>query len=457
VHPNNRGSFLITTFEAGGTVAPALTVGRKLAAAGHKVRVMSDMCNRREAEQAGLIFRPWTAAPSRAGRGREHDLFEDWVGEPIEGFQTMLDVQLVGRAADYASDVTQELRREPADLVISADMLFGVQMACEAIAQRFVLFAANICLFPILPGVPPLGPGLAPAQTPENAAFEAEIAAGFEALLDARLPVLNAARAGLCLPPLTRFLDQPLAAEKILLGTAPSFDFPCTSLPEKVSYVGPQLADGGWAEPWRNPVEGETKPLALVAFSTTFQNHAGVVQRVVDAISRLPMNAVVTLGSGIQRSDVSGAENVAIMDSAPHTQILAEADLAITHGGHGTLLKAVAEGLPVLIIPHGRDQADNAVRVTERGAGLSLPPSASTEEIEHALARLLRDEDINECAKRLGAAVSRDMETLSVVSAIEALAFAKVRAATDGEGETAISMAELQSQFISPCTDGHCS
>jgi UDP-N-acetylglucosamine:LPS N-acetylglucosamine transferase len=45
-------SFLLTTWEGGGSVAPALTVARKLVARGHQVRVMSDECNRRDAEAA---------------------------------------------------------------------------------------------------------------------------------------------------------------------------------------------------------------------------------------------------------------------------------------------------------------------------------------------------------------------------------------------------------------------
>ncbi len=41
--------FLFTTWEGGGSVTPALTVVRKLVARGHRVRVMSDRCNRPEA------------------------------------------------------------------------------------------------------------------------------------------------------------------------------------------------------------------------------------------------------------------------------------------------------------------------------------------------------------------------------------------------------------------------
>ena len=67
---SNTGSYLLATFEGGGSVAPFITVARKLMAEGHAVRIMSDAANRREVEAIGAEFVPWSAAPSRAARGR---------------------------------------------------------------------------------------------------------------------------------------------------------------------------------------------------------------------------------------------------------------------------------------------------------------------------------------------------------------------------------------------------
>jgi len=89
------------------------------------------------------------------------------------------------------------------------------------------------------------------------------------------------------------------------------------------------------------------------------------------------------------------------------------------------------EGLPLLsicyrkamlVIPHGRDQADNAVRVTERGAGLSLAPGAPVEAIRTACTRLLDDPSFRDAAKRLGDLVAAEAENLTVVQELEAAA-----------------------------------
>ena len=418
----SQKSFLFTTFEAGGVVAPMLTIATRLVRRGHRVRVMSDDCNRAECEVAGVEFIPWTRAPSRPGREREFDTFEDWKGSPPEGFMAFMQAVLVGPALAHAEDTIEELRREPADLVVCNEMLFGPQVGCEAIGQKFALVGVNVPVFPI-PGVPPFGPGFAPAKTPEEAAMHAEVGKMVLGLFDQALPTLNAARAALGLAPLEHLVDQHKRAEHLLQATSRAFDFAPETPPPGMTYIGPQLGDPGWAQPWVSPFAADdARPLALVSFSTTFQNHVADLQRVIDAMAGLPVKALVTLGGPVLASEFAAPANVALVDSAPHQAVMAEARLVITHGGHGTTIKALANGLPQLILPHGRDQADNAIRVTERGAGLSLPADAEVEAIRAAIARLLTEPAFTEAAQALGAKVAREAEESPVAEILEGLA-----------------------------------
>lgn len=103
-----------------------------------------------------------------------------------------------------------------------------------------------------------------------------------------------------------------------------------------------------------------------------------------------------------------------------------EAALVVRHGGHGTVMRALIHRRPLLVIPHGRDQNDNAIRVTERAAGLSLPPDAAEADIRSALQRLLEEPAFVAGAERLGAAVAREAASSPVIEELEAL----VRAAT---------------------------
>lgn len=418
-----KRSFLLATAELGGLVSPMLTVAAKLRARGHNVRVMSDACNRAEAEAAGVRFLPWTRAPNKSSRAREHELLKDWqAATPAEGIGMLFGDILVGGAAGYAADLKAELRREPADLVVSCEFLFGVQAACEANGQKFVMFSANIPLLP-LQGIPPLGPGLTPARTDEERALHAEIAEGAHAMFDQFLPRFNGVRAELGLAPLARLADQHKAAQAFLLGTSRAFDFAPEHLPEGIAYVGPQLDEPAWAKPWAQP--GNWTPgrkRALAAFSTTFQNHAGVLQRVIDAMAAVPLDGVVTLGGSIYAHELNAPAGVALLESAPHGLAMAATDIVITHGGHGTVMKALCACKPMLILPHGRDQNDNAVRVTERGAGLSLPADTGTDLIGSALSRLVQEPHFAAAARRLGAEIAAEAVHSPIVGILETAA-----------------------------------
>lgn len=421
--------FLIATWEGGGSVGPKLTVARKLIAAGHDVRVMSDACNRLEAEAVGARFVAWSRAPSRSERTRESELVRDWAQpSPADGFKQAIDTMFAGPALAYAEDLMEELARERADLVIASDLLFGAMLGCEAADQDFAVMPCNWLFYP-LPGAPRNFPGHRPDIGEAGRAALAEKAKGMRALFDHGLPALNRARTALGLAPLASLVDQLKPARKVLIGISRHFDFATEPDPEGFAYIGPQLDEMPWAEKWQSPFpEGDSRPLVLVSFSTTFQNQATGIQKVIDALEPLPLRAVVTLGPMIEPEDLYPAPNVRLLRSAPHNQVLREASLVVTHGGHGTLARTMAAGLPVLVLPYGRDQDGNGERIVEHGAGLMLSPTASVGDIGEALMRLLVEPGFGEAAARLGEAVRKDIRESRVVEELEGLCCSLVRA-----------------------------
>ena len=415
-------NFLLATWEGGGSVTPVLTVARKLADRGHRVRVMSDRVNRPEAEASGAAFIPWTRAPSRPDRSRDSDIMRDWeAANPQDGFVRVLHRIMAGPALAYAQDVIEELRREPADLVVSNEMLFGVPLGCEALGQKLALLTCNVSLFPMA-GVPPLGPGLPPAQTDEEHALHAQITEASRQMLDGGLPAVNAARTALGLAPLATLTDQHLVAERLLLGTARAFDFAPAELPAHIAYVGPQLGDPAWAAPWQSPWDAsDPRPLVLVSFSTTFQGHVDVLQRVVDGAADLPLRLLVTLGDTIAPDELKPAANCRLLPNAPHNAVMPEAALVVTHGGHGTVTRALVHGKPLVVVPHGRDQADNAVRVTTRGAGIMVPADSDAEAFRVAIAEILAEPAYRASAEILCAKVAEEADNSPVVKELETL------------------------------------
>ncbi|MGQ0588157.1 MAG: glycosyltransferase, partial [Sphingosinicella sp.] len=111
-----------------------------------------------------------------------------------------------------------------------------------------------------------------------------------------------------------------------------------------------------------------------------------------------------------------------LVRSAPHNQLMKEAALVITHGGHGTVTRALAHGKPMLVVPHGRDQNDNATRVTARGAGLMLPAEATIEEFRAAIETLLGDPGYAAAAAELGGRVADEIARSPVAEELERIA-----------------------------------
>lgn len=413
-------SFLFTTWEGGGNLPPVLSVARSLRAAGHEVRIMSDEVNRAEALATGARFVPWTEAPSRRDKSASSEFIRDWAAPtPQEGLVCVIDRVMCGPALAYARDVLAELARERADAIVNCELLAGPMVAAEVADIPFALLCPNVSLLP-LPDVPPMGPGLLPARSAEERALHAEIAAANEALFDRGLPALNAARAALGLAPLAHVADQIHAAAGVFLATARAFDFAPAALPAGMSYVAPQLDDPASEETWQSPwPASDTRPLVLISFSTTFQNQGAALQRALEAASVLPARVLVTVGPALDVARFTIGDNTRLVARAPHAAVMAEAAAVCCHGGHGTVIRALASGCPLLVLPMGRDQNDNAARVVAKGAGLSLSQDSGVAEIRAALQRLLDEPGFTEGAERLRRAIHAEIAASPILGLLE--------------------------------------
>jgi UDP:flavonoid glycosyltransferase YjiC (YdhE family) len=160
----------------------------------------------------------------------------------------------------------------------------------------------------------------------------------------------------------------------------------------------------------------------LVGFSSTYQNQGPLLRRVIAALSTLPVRAVVTVGQMLEPGEVTSTGNVVVVGSAPHRQILARASLAVSHCGHGTTMKTLAAGVPMVCIPMGRDQNDTAARVVYHGAGVRLPRRASASRIRRAVQRALGDTRLRANAARLASAIADQSSTADLVTELESLA-----------------------------------
>jgi len=413
--------YLFALVDGGGNVPPELSAARQLLARGHTVTVLAEDSVMEDVRATGAEVIRWLHAPNRQDRRPENDPARDWECKyPWQLVDRIAKTLIIGPAVGYARDVSDAIDRCRPDVVVCSMFCVGGMVAAEAAGIPFVALFANVYPLPA-DGLPPFGTGLRPARGPLGRARDRVLNRATEYLWDASgLSQLNALRRQYGLAPVSHTLDQMRSARRQLVQTSADFDFPWR-LPASVHYVGPVLDDPVWAQTSWMPPAGDA-PLVLVALSSTFQDQVGCLQRVLDALGTLEVRGVMTAGPAVDAAELDPPANVAILERAPHRHILRHAALLVTHGGHGTAMKGLAAGVPMVLLPHGRDQGDTATRVTMRGAGIALKRTAPSSTIAAAVRRVLQNASYRTAAQRLGEIIRRDAQSDALVRQLESVA-----------------------------------
>src|SRR3954463_3360652 len=134
------------------------------------------------------------------------------------------------------------------------------------------------------------------------------------------------------------------------------------------------------------------RPLVYVTLGTVY-NDPDLARSVLDAIQDLPISIAVTTAPGIDPALLGRRPaNVAAASFVPQALLLPLASAVVSHTGSGTMLGALASGLPQVCLPRGADQFANADRVRSIGAGVRLLPDEVTPEaLRRAVTAVLDD------------------------------------------------------------------
>jgi MGT family glycosyltransferase len=137
-----------------------------------------------------------------------------------------------------------------------------------------------------------------------------------------------------------------------------------------------------------------------VSLGTVFNSKPEVFASILRGLEDGGLQVVVSAGASAGRlMERPPSRNCHIFERVPQVALLERVDAVVTHGGNNTTQETLAAGKPMLVIPFGGDQLENARRIERLGAGVALMPArVSAEAVRAAMARVLAEPGFQEAA-----------------------------------------------------------
>jgi UDP:flavonoid glycosyltransferase YjiC (YdhE family) len=345
---------LLGAFGDAGHAFPIIALGRALRARGHDVVVETWTRWQADVEREGMRFAP---AP-------EYHVFPTQE-RPLKPYE----------AVRRATGVTRELvAAERPDVVVSDILTLAPALAAEL---EGVPWAA------LIPHVDPRGDsGLPPysigARLPRTALgrgwwslFDPLVARG----LELGRAELNETRARLGLGPLP-WVHGGISRSLALVATFPQLEYPRREALPNTHVVGPLQ----WEPPFGDvELPPGTDPLVLIAPSTAQDRDGRMLRAALAGLAGLPVRVLASTNRRGATGGFDVPSNARLVDWVSYSRTMPLCDLVVCHVGHGTLMRALSAGVPVVACPAAGDMNENAARADWAGVGVRLPRRLVTE------------------------------------------------------------------------------
>jgi UDP:flavonoid glycosyltransferase YjiC (YdhE family) len=207
--------------------------------------------------------------------------------------------------------------------------------------------------------------------------------------------------------PATAFSLRPSAADHIARSTAVDAPLPAGA----PSHTG--------AAPVSPP------PTIYFTLGTIFNMESGdLFERVLEGLSQLSASVVATVGQDLDPAQFGDLPaHVRVERFIPQSQVLPRCSLVVSHAGSGSVMGALAHGLPQVLLPMGADQPHNAARCEQLGVARVLDALRATPaQIRDAASAVLADPAYRNAAQRLQQEIDELPSAAEAVARLEQLA-----------------------------------
>jgi UDP:flavonoid glycosyltransferase YjiC (YdhE family) len=159
---------------------------------------------------------------------------------------------------------------------------------------------------------------------------------------------------------------------------------------------------GDVAPPWLTRLGHDA--MVYVTLGTIFNLESGdLFHRILAGLRGLPIEVVATVGPDIDPADLGPhPDHVHLERYVPQSLVLARGRAVVSHAGSGSVVGALAFGLPSVLLPMGADQMLNAARCEALAVGRTLHPVRATpDDVRDAVAAVLGDPSYRKAAERM--------------------------------------------------------
>ncbi len=313
---------------AGGDLQPLLAVVAQLLVRGHLALLVGD--RQVAAAVSGLGIETIASRPELDLGARNMVLRQEVMSLPVEEQARAIGEHLLAWGLEVAADLEQVVRAERPDILLCS--LFGAPVVSVAARSTGLPWVAVNSTFYL--GTRRLS--------------DQDFASRTRFLLE-------------------DFLLPSLASATLVLhATDQHFDFDSQELPPGHHYVGPLL----WESPQPVPayLEAPGPPWVLIALSTDPQDDLPIGRMALAMLAERSVRVLATIGGSHDRKDLEPIpRNARVEQHVPHGPVLDQSVLMIGHAGHGSVMKALWKGVPMVLIPWARDQPGVARRAERLG------------------------------------------------------------------------------------------
>lgn len=173
-----------------------------------------------------------------------------------------------------------------------------------------------------------------------------------------------------------------------------SFQIQHETFDDRFCFVGPSL--GKRTEQESLEIEKGDGPLMLISLGTAFNAWPEFYKMCIEAFRNSSWQVIMSVGKTIDPESLDEIPaNFTIRQSVPQLEVLAKADLFISHGGMNSTMEAMNAGVPLVVIPQMYEQELTAKRVDELGLGVYLQKEEVTvSRLQEAVQAVSGDQEV---------------------------------------------------------------